>query len=207
MGDLLPTGALVRFEANPGAGPARIIRIDGPGRARVRFLWSEENLNLDLTLGQLRRVILPTGSRVICKRHDGPVGRITGLANNDKLGLTVYEVAIAGTVEVLSEALVEPLPPDPTKPLQLLEALNWSKATDFALRWRMRQRIGLWYEESEGLPSLVGARIRPIAHQIYAARRVLLENVPRFVLADEVGLGKTIEAGLVLQALLAERQC
>jgi ATP-dependent helicase HepA len=205
LNNILPAGALVRLEANPSAGPGRIIRVDGPARARVRFVWSKENLALDLNVDQLRRFTLPSGSRVISKRHDSAIGRITGLAVDERQGLRAYDVAINGCVEVLSEALVEPLPPDPTKPLELLEALDWSKVTDFALRWRMRQRIGLWYEESEGLPSLVGARIRPIAHQIYAARRVLFESLPRFVLADEVGLGKTIEAGLVLQALLAER--
>ncbi len=205
MNGVVPVGALVRFEANPGAGPARIIRISGSGRAKVRFLWSTENLHLDLNLDQVRRFTLPSGSRIACKSHSGAAGRITGSAPDDRLGLRTYGVAIAGSVEILSEASVEPLPPDPAQPLQLLESLDWGRVTDFALRWRMRQRIGLWYEESEGLPSLVGARIRPIAHQIYAARRVLFESVPRFVLADEVGLGKTIEAGLVLQALMAQR--
>src|SRR5262249_28033907 len=49
---------------------------------------------------------------------------------------------------------------------------------------------------------VLGSRIRPLPHQLAAVRRVLSEGSPRFLLADEVGLGKTIEAGLVLQALL-----
>jgi hypothetical protein len=40
-----------------------------------------------------------------------------------------------------------------------------------------------------------------MGHQIYAVRRVLWDRIPRFILADEVGLGKTVEAGLVIQAL------
>lgn len=39
----------------------------------------------------------------------------------------------------------------------------------------------------------------PMAHQIETARRVLYEMRGRAILADEVGLGKTIEAGLVLK--------
>jgi len=39
-------------------------------------------------------------------------------------------------------------------------------------------------------------------HQVSVAHHVLSAPQPRFVLADEVGLGKTIEAGLVLSALL-----
>jgi SNF2 family DNA or RNA helicase len=39
----------------------------------------------------------------------------------------------------------------------------------------------------------------PMAHQIETARRVLYEMRGRAILADEVGLGKTIEAGLILK--------
>ena len=53
---------------------------------------------------------------------------------------------------------------------------------------------------------MLGARVLPLGHQIYAARRVLFDRSQRFILADEVGLGKTIEAGMVVQALQAERQ-
>lgn len=47
------------------------------------------------------------------------------------------------------------------------------------------------------------ARIDPRPHQISVARRVVTAPRPRFLLADEVGLGKTIEAGLVIQELRA----
>src|SRR5205823_1046937 len=47
--------------------------------------------------------------------------------------------------------------------------------------------------------------INPLFHQFYAARRCLLDRETRFLLADEVGLGKTIEAGLVIQSLLATK--
>jgi SNF2 family DNA or RNA helicase len=39
----------------------------------------------------------------------------------------------------------------------------------------------------------------PMAHQISTARKVVHEMGGRAILADEVGLGKTIEAGLVLK--------
>src|SRR3546814_20697823 len=62
-----------------------------------------------------------------------------------------------------------------------------------------------WCAASGGLPAMLGARVLPLGHQIYAARRVLFDRTPRFILADEVGLGKTIEAGMIIQALQAER--
>ena len=53
--------------------------------------------------------------------------------------------------------------------------------------------------------ALSGARVVPMPHQLITARRVLADRQVRFLLADEVGLGKTIEAGLIMQSLLALR--
>ncbi|HSO19439.1 MAG TPA: RNA polymerase-associated protein RapA, partial [Desulfosarcina sp.] len=47
----------------------------------------------------------------------------------------------------------------------------------------------------------VGGRIAPIAHQLAVAAEVSARRFPRVMLADETGLGKTIEAGLILHRL------
>ncbi|MCC7441127.1 MAG: DEAD/DEAH box helicase family protein [Bdellovibrionales bacterium] len=49
---------------------------------------------------------------------------------------------------------------------------------------------------------LVGPRVTLLPHQLYVASQVVGHPVPRALLADEVGLGKTIEAGLTLHRLL-----
>jgi ATP-dependent helicase HepA len=49
---------------------------------------------------------------------------------------------------------------------------------------------------------LVGARMDLIKHQLYIAHEVTGRQAPRVLLADEVGLGKTIEAALILHQQL-----
>src|SRR5438128_679243 len=53
---------------------------------------------------------------------------------------------------------------------------------------------------------LSNARTEILPHQIFAAHRVVSSPRRRFLLADEVGLGKTIEAGMVWQALAQRGQ-
>jgi len=49
---------------------------------------------------------------------------------------------------------------------------------------------------------LVGPRVGPVPHQFYIAHEVGTRPQPRVLLGDEVGLGKTIEAGLVVHQQL-----
>lgn len=48
----------------------------------------------------------------------------------------------------------------------------------------------------------LGARVSLIEHQLYLVDKITNRMFPRVLLADEVGLGKTIESGLILNQLL-----
>jgi len=56
-----------------------------------------------------------------------------------------------------------------------------------------------------GSASLLSASVEIYPHQISAALTVLSDPVRRYLLADEVGLGKTIEAGLVIRQVLLDQ--
>lgn len=56
--------------------------------------------------------------------------------------------------------------------------------------------------ETSPVRGLIGPKINLLPHQLYVTKTVLDQPLPRVLLADEVGLGKTVEAGLILHALL-----
>ncbi|MET0066706.1 MAG: RNA polymerase-associated protein RapA [Candidatus Thiodiazotropha sp.] len=72
---------------------------------------------------------------------------------------------------------------------------NW-----FSLRYHTLSKLG----DCQQSPTLGlgGARIELIPHQLYIAHEVTRRPAPRVLLADEVGLGKTIEACLILHRQL-----
>lgn len=57
-----------------------------------------------------------------------------------------------------------------------------------------------------GITSALSSSIELEPYQLAVARRVLSDPIQRYLLADEVGLGKTIEAGLIVRQHVTENQ-
>ena len=55
--------------------------------------------------------------------------------------------------------------------------------------------------ERDALIAPLEGSVIPLPHQLYALQRAMAGDRVRYLLADEVGLGKTIEAGLILREL------
>ena len=124
-------------------------------------------------------------------------------------GESGYVVRVHGGSAVVSfiggkrTVFVSDLAPAPADPIEKLldGVLDRFEAFGLGLAGRYIQHAYRF----DPLSGLTNARIEPQHHQVYVAHRVLNKPRPRMILADEVGLGKTIEAGLIVKELIARR--
>jgi ATP-dependent helicase HepA len=119
-------------------------------------------------------------------------------------GVTVVSGRDPALVEVPADTPVES---GAGGPLAELASGTPGPASAFTLRTRVVRLEAL--RRADSLGALLSSRVHVMPHQVGAAGRILSDRMPRFVLADEVGLGKTVEAGLVFAGLrqlgIAER--
>jgi ATP-dependent helicase HepA len=76
-----------------------------------------------------------------------------------------------------------------------VDRLDWFRLRKDCLQHQYQQ-------QQSDLTGLTGGRVSLIPHQLYIADEVGNRFAPRVLLADEVGLGKTIEAGLIIHQQL-----
>ncbi|EMJ3186382.1 TPA: helicase SNF2 [Yersinia enterocolitica] len=92
----------------------------------------------------------------------------------------------------------------PMNPAHFLAA----RSNDAPFFYPLRERfVSAWFKQRaacRSMSSLISSGIEVEAHQIAVVRRILQDPNPKYLLADEVGLGKTIEAGLVIREHILE---
>lgn len=139
----------------------------------------------------LKRVVFQTGDRI--KSRDGQELEVEEVIEEDSL------LTYCGQGQrILESDLDDHLAFN--KPEEKLYNNAIDSAEFFQLRLKTLDLIKKW--ETSPVKGLFGGRIGLLAHQLYIAREVLERQSPRVLLADEVGLGKTIEAGLIIHQLV-----
>jgi len=154
--------------------------------------------------------------------NNAPLSRVTfdvgdTIRTGDELELTVAEVnELNGLKVYMAHPAGETDNVQPVPETLLGHTLKLNSALDRLLSNQLASNR--WYElrvdalnahcqqQQSRIQGLRGPRIDHIGHQLYIADQVASRYAPRVLLADEVGLGKTIEAGLILhQQLLTGR--
>ncbi|GBL03864.1 RNA polymerase-associated protein RapA [Glaciecola sp. KUL10] len=167
----------------------------------VLFPAVKEDRTYAVEHAPVTRLLLSEGE--IAKHTDGWQLKIEHVAQQD--GLLVYSGTRLDTEEA---ATIVEVALDHSMKLNQPEKRLFSGQLDspkwFDLRYQCLEKQ---YEHAtSGAVGLLGARVELIPHQLHIANQVGQRHAPRVLLADEVGLGKTIEAALVLhQQILTGR--
>jgi ATP-dependent helicase HepA len=176
-------------EAEPELGLGTILQAGG-GHVQVRFAASDEARTYAAEHAPLKRVRFRAGDRI--KAQDGREVSIQQVV--ERAGLLCYVTPSGELPEAqLSDTLSLHGPED------RLFAGRFDESSVFELRQRTLEchhRI-----RRSPVRGFLGGRIDLIPHQLYIAHEVAARHAPRVMLSDEVGLGKTIEAGLILHRL------
>tara|TARA_B100000700_G_scaffold14884_1_gene14682 strand:- start:14215 stop:17157 length:2943 start_codon:yes stop_codon:yes gene_type:complete len=162
----------------------------------VLFAASEETRTYSVRQAPLTRVAFGSGDRI----QSAEGWQMLVDDSKEERGLIVYiGEDDQGQLRELPEA-------------QLADTMQFDQARDRLLTgqvdrndwFNLRFRTLHHHNRIEQNPALglAGPKVDLIDHQLYIADEITGRHAPRVLLADEVGLGKTIEAGLILHRLL-----
>ncbi len=148
---------------------------------------------------------LEIGNRCLGQSGECKITRVVRESRNDSP--YQYEVIYNdGLSAVVSELELIPLSlEEESDPLLQLASLSPQSYSIFKTREQLVEALARTLREGSGLRALLSSRIDLRPHQAFVAGVVMLDRSRRYLLADEVGLGKTIEAGIVIHDLLTQK--
>jgi ATP-dependent helicase HepA len=183
------TGDYLTHRFNPELGIGRVTALDGRALV-VDFPRTGTILRLAASTDALTAVDLGPG-RPVRFTDTQEITTISARLADGRLRLANGRTA--GSHEVWPVELEGAL-------LERLVLGDLDQIEDFVTRIDILHLLGI--RQANGLGSFLGGRVRLFPHQIHVAERATACDPVRWLLADEVGLGKTVEASLILNRLV-----
>lgn len=177
-------------ETEPELGLGLVLELSDK-QIKVLFKASETERVYGLRTAPLKRVSFEVGDSV--KERSGTQFEVKELDEKD--GLILYK---GEEKQLLESDLDDNLAFN--RPEEKLFNGQADRNKFFQLRLRTLDKLKEW--ETSPVKGLIGGKVSLIPHQFYIACEVLKRHAPRVLLADEVGLGKTIEAGLIIHKMV-----
>lgn len=177
-------------ETEPELGLGTVLRA-ADGRVQILFAATDETRTYASDNAPLKRVRFRAGDNI--RREDGTTLTVEKVI--EKAGLLIY---VANGEELPEAELSDRI--SLRGPESRMFAGRFDRSTDFDLRLLTLELAHR--ARRSPVRGFVGGRISLIPHQLYLAQEVAQRHAPRVMLSDEVGLGKTIEACLILHRLI-----
>ena len=177
-------------ESEPELGLGVIVEVEGK-TVICFFPAAKVDRRYGLQTAPLRRIHFVEGDEIKSQEGDTLIVESTseyeGLITYEGQGKTILETQLSDTLSF-------------SRPEERLFAGNIDSNELFKLRYEvlLNQRK----QFISPIRGFQGPKLSLIPHQFYVAQEVVSRARPRVLLADEVGLGKTIEAGLILHQLI-----
>lgn len=131
------------------------------------------------------------------------IGRIVRYRDEDAASLEIQFPN--GPERTVPEANVYLRAKGQLDPMEVLKMHGQETPFFFDRRWPLVQAFQTQLRASRGLTGVLSSAVDLQPHQFSTVRKVLHDPRPRYLLADEVGLGKTIEAGLIIRQFLLDQ--
>jgi ATP-dependent helicase HepA len=158
----------------------------------INFPAAEEERIYAVDNAPLSRIIYKEGEEITTTEQQ----KLEITAVNEHQGLLIYSgVDEAGEEHHITEISLNCFIKLNTPEKRLLSGLL-DKVDAFKLRIETLNHMSRLQQSK--VRGLLGSRTNHLPHQVYIASEVAQRYAPRVLLADEVGLGKTIEAGMIL---------
>lgn len=174
-------------DSESGLGLGVVIEVDDRC-VHILFPQSEEKRVYAKASAQLSRVVFAVGDTILDQEgQEFVVAECEEIAHVMRYHLTcgksLMETRLSANITL-------------AKPLERLLAGRIDNNENYEVRQDALKLSAMLSRHP--LRGLIGARVDIISHQLYIAHEVGKRLAPRVLLADEVGLGKTIEAGLII---------
>lgn len=199
-------GTKVLVKGSEGVGFGEVVAFcPDENRVEVKFFTSPvSGRSVKVVTSSVYRVVLPAQTRSF--------QQVNGLTRYGRVLVLKEETATLGTylVQFAGEPHPVALPENEftvrsyfpaDDPLEVLAALANETPFFFENRAALLRELLRQNQLAHGLPTLLSSKIDLLPHQVQIAALALRDPTIRYLLADEVGLGKTIEAGIILRQL------
>ena len=181
-------------EREPELGLGLVVSVDHASRRiALEFPATGERRLYALGTPVLKRVEFRAGESVTTR--DGATLIVESVEDEDGILVYVGPGGRRAREDAISDVTSVSLPQE------RLMAGQVDPGEVFDLRYRALQAQARFRQSD--VRGFLGGRLELIPHQFFILQEVSSRQIPRVLLADEVGLGKTIEACLILQRLLA----